>query len=60
MKPIRETELFKAMSASGDYDRDVDIIQAISEMREEVAEGRDPEEVLHEEGYEPDYVFDLI
>lgn len=29
-------------------------------MREEVLAGADPEEVLHNEGLEPDYLFDLI
>jgi len=29
-------------------------------MRERVAEGEDPEEVLYEEGLEPDYVLDLL
>ena len=35
-----------------------------SEIAEELADrvrlGEDPEEVLHDEGLEPDYVFDLI
>jgi len=30
------------------------------EMREQVAAGADPEEVLYDEGLEPDYVFDLL
>jgi len=29
-------------------------------MVEEVASGRDPEEVLEDEGFEPDYVIDLL
>lgn len=34
---------------------------AISEMRERVFEGEDPEEILLDEyGLEPDYVFDII
>jgi hypothetical protein len=32
----------------------------ISEMREEVAAGADPEDVLHEQGLEPDYIFELL
>lgn len=32
----------------------------IKEMRSRVLEGEDPEEVLYEEGLEPDYIFDLI
>ena len=32
----------------------------ISEMRERMMEGEDPEELLHEEGLEPDYVMDLL
>ena len=34
--------------------------QRISEMRALVDAGDDPEEVLHNEGFEPDYIFDLI
>ncbi len=32
----------------------------VEEMRKRVLEGEDPEEVLYDEGLEPDYVFDLI
>lgn len=33
----------------------------VSEARERVMEGENPEEILHEEfGLEPDYLFDLI
>jgi hypothetical protein len=35
--------------------------EILLEARERVANGEDPEEILHEEfGLEPDYVFDLI
>lgn len=30
------------------------------EMMERVWDGEDPEEVLYEEGLEPDYVFDIL
>ena len=33
--------------------------EMLEEMRERVWEGEDPEEILAEEGLEPDYVFDL-
>lgn len=32
----------------------------VNELRERVLEGEDPEDVLYEEGLEPDYVLDLI
>lgn len=32
----------------------------ICEMRERVFDGEDPEEILYENGLEPDYVFELI
>jgi hypothetical protein len=32
----------------------------VNEMRSRVFDGEDPEEVLYEEGLEPDYIFDLI
>ena len=43
--------------------KDLNEIEAdvlIEEMKERVIEGEDPEEVLYEEGLEPDYVFDLL
>lgn len=32
----------------------------LAEMRERVAQGEDPEEVLFEIGLEPDYIFELL
>jgi hypothetical protein len=32
----------------------------IQEMKERVKEGDDPEEVLFDEGFEPDYIFDIL
>jgi len=32
----------------------------IREMKERVKEGEDPEEVLFDEGFEPDYIFDIL
>ena len=32
----------------------------VKEMRSELISGRDPEEILFDEGFEPDYVFDLL
>jgi hypothetical protein len=29
-------------------------------MKQRVSEGEDPEEVLLDEGFEPDYIFDII
>jgi hypothetical protein len=34
--------------------------ELINEMRQRVTEGENPEEVLYEEGLEPDYVFELL
>lgn len=35
--------------------------EMLQEARERVAEGEDPEEILHEEfGLEPDYIFELL
>lgn len=35
-------------------------VKYVNEMRERVYAGEDPEEVLYDEGLEPDYIFDLI
>lgn len=32
----------------------------IQEMKKRFWEGEDPEEILHEYGFEPDYIFDII
>lgn len=35
-------------------------IDQIKDMRAQVLDGADPEEVLYDMGLEPDYVFDLL
>jgi hypothetical protein len=57
---ILETELFRVMKGSQDYQCDEDIIEEIEDMRARVLDGEDPDEVLHEAGLEPDYIFDII
>ena len=54
------SELKKAlMTSQGITGQEADEI--IEEMQDRVLDyGEDPEEVLHEEGLEPDYVFDLL
>jgi hypothetical protein len=34
--------------------------ELIKDMKQRVSEGEDPEEVLLDEGFEPDYIFDII
>ncbi|MFW6272827.1 MAG: hypothetical protein ACOC2U_03510 [bacterium] len=34
--------------------------EILEEMREDVCNGENPEELLYEIGLEPDYIFDLI
>lgn len=34
--------------------------ELIKEMKQRVKEGEDPEEVLFDEGFEPDYIFDIL
>jgi hypothetical protein len=50
--------LKEALIGQGNTEEDAEII--LAEMRARVNEGEDPEEVLYEEGLEPDYIFDLI
>ncbi len=57
---IKKTELFKAMQHCGRYEDDRDCINTILQMRADVRQGEDPDEILHQEGFEPDYIFDLI
>jgi hypothetical protein len=51
-------KLLEALIRKG-YDKD-EANQLISEMIERVWTGEDPEEILFEEGLEPDYVFDIL
>jgi len=34
--------------------------EAIKEMQEQVLEGENPDDVLHDMGLEPDYIFEII
>lgn len=35
-------------------------IELLQEMRQQVTAGEDPEEVLYENGLEPDYIYNLL
>ena len=39
---------------------DEEATKRIEEMKEKVAKGEDPEDILYDEGLEPDYVFDIL
>ena len=52
--------LREALKMKYPSDDDEDIQATIDEMVAMVDSGEDPEEVLHNEGLEPDYVFDLL
>lgn len=51
--------LHRAIINSHDYTSD-EADELIGEMRERVLDGEDPEEVLEDEGLEPDYVLDIL
>lgn len=53
-------ELLNALIESGNADNEKEALEIISEMRERMFEGENPEELLYEWGLEPDYVFDLL
>jgi hypothetical protein len=57
---FKKTKLYAAMVSSGNYGGDSDIEDAYNEMRDRIEDGEDPEEVLHDEGFEPDYFYDLL
>jgi hypothetical protein len=38
----------------------MEALEVINEMKERIVDGENPEEILFEEGLEPDYIFDLI
>lgn len=53
------TELLKVLMEREDCSEN-EAQEMIDDMREQIEEGEDPEEVLFEYGLEPDYLFDLI
>jgi hypothetical protein len=53
------SELKQALMTSQDITED-QAETIIQEMVERVLDGENPEEILYEEGLEPDYVFDII
>ena len=54
------TELVKVLIRRGDHTLS-EIKEMITDARERINDGENPEEILHEEfGLEPDYLFDLI
>ena len=58
MKTPMINDLIRALMSKGyDYSEALTVWQ---DMKQEVASGEDPEEVLYSEGLEPDYVFDLL
>jgi len=53
------TELCLAIMNREDFTQE-EAEEVIQEMKERVKEGDDPEEVLFDEGFEPDYIFDIL
>jgi len=53
------TELKQALITGKDMSP-TEADEAIEEMQNQVLEGEEPDEVLHDNGLEPDYVFDLL
>jgi len=55
----KETQLHRALMSGHNLNFE-EAHELVVEMRLRVEDGEDPEEVLYEEGLEPDYVFDLM
>lgn len=53
------SELLEALMESGEYNL-FEAKELFRQMQSRVQDGEDPEEVLYDEGLEPDYVLDLI
>ena len=52
--------LIKALINNESAGTIIEAREIIAEMRERVADGEDPEDVLYEYRLEPDYVFDIL
>ena len=59
MQKAEDTRLARIFMMRDHMSRD-DAAAKVTEMRSLVWEGEDPEELLWEEGLEPDYIMDLI
>jgi len=55
----RITEVHKALM-SKHYWSFEEADDCVNQMKQEVEDGRNPEDVLYDEGLEPDYFFDII
>lgn len=53
------TELVRIFMRRDELTRE-EATELVEEMRERALNGENPEEVLYDEGLEPDYIFDLI
>jgi hypothetical protein len=56
---MKTTELHLALM----HQTEISLFEAneiVEEMKARVAAGEDPEEVLFENGFEPDYIFDIL
>lgn len=53
------SELRDALVSGGHYEES-EVDEVMAEMYQRMMEGENPEDILYEEGLEPDYVFDLI
>jgi hypothetical protein len=54
MENLKQVLMRRDGLTSEEADREIEF------MQEEIADGMDPEEVLYEQGLEPDYIFDLL
>lgn len=59
MQKAEDTELARIFMKRDHMSRD-DAAAKVEEMRGRVWDGEDPEDLLWEEGLEPDYIMDLI
>ena len=53
------TELIKAFMTRDEV-TEQEATEIVEDMRQRVIDGENPEEILYDEGFEPDYIFDII
>jgi polyhydroxyalkanoate synthesis regulator phasin len=53
------SELLDALIEGGDY-TPTEAREVVRDMKARVQEGESPEEVLYDEGLEPDYIYDIL
>lgn len=60
MATNEKSQLHFALLSSGKCANDTAALKKIAALKAKVAQGKDPEKLLHNMGMEPDYIYDIM